>query len=35
MQKLSLGVLEKMFRENITSKEINFILHIARYQDDR
>lgn len=35
MQKLSLGVLEKMFRENITSKEINFILHIARYQDAR
>lgn len=35
MQKLSLGVLERMFQEDVTSKEINFILHIAKYQDDR
>lgn len=35
MQKLSLTVLERMFQEDVTGKEINFILHIAQYQDDR
>lgn len=35
MQKLKLNVLEEMFRNNLTNKEINFILHIAKYQDDR
>lgn len=33
MQRLSLGILEKMFREKLTGCEISFLLCVSRYQD--
>lgn len=34
MQKLSLFVLERMMAANLTSKEVNFILYVAQYQNE-
>ena len=34
MQKLSVIVLEKMIKANVTSKEIDFLLYIARFQNE-
>lgn len=34
MQKISVEVLEKMVEKKVTSKEIDFLLYIARFQDD-
>lgn len=33
MQKISLDVLEKMMQSNLSSKEVDFILYIAQYQN--
>lgn len=34
MQKISISVLEKMIEKKVTGKEIDFLLYIARFQDD-
>lgn len=34
MQKLSVTVLEKMIQANVTSKEIDFLLYVARFQNE-
>ena len=34
MQKLKNSVLDRMIEEKLTSKEIDFLIYVSRYQDD-